>query len=72
MNSDIVYILCFIIVILNCIIFKKKTFPKYINAVEFKLIYLLSLLVIINYDLYIGTFLGITYLSIMTKINELK
>jgi len=64
-NKDIVYIVCFILIIINCIIYSKNNIPTYTKSIIFKIIFLLCMLVISNYNLYIGTFLGITFLNII-------
>jgi len=63
-NKDIVYILCFILIIINCIIYNKNNIPLYTKTPLFKLIFLLCILIIANYNLYIATFLSITFLNL--------
>jgi len=63
-NKDIVYIVCFILIIINCIIYNKPNKPNYITHPLFKLIFIVCLTIVAHYSLYIGVFLGITFLTI--------
>ena len=62
-NKDIVYIVCFILIIINCILYK-KTNPLYINNPIFKILFLICTILLSYLNIYIGTFLGITFLTI--------
>jgi hypothetical protein len=62
-NKDIVYIVCFILIIINCILYK-KTKPVYINTPIFKILFLICTILLSYLNIYIGTFLGITFLTI--------
>ena len=63
-NKDIVYIICFIIIIINCLIYNSNKVPDFIDSPLFKAIYLGLILIIANINIYIGLFLGITFLSL--------
>ena len=63
-NKDIVYIVCFILIIINCIIYNNTERPIYINNPIFKLIFLICTTILAYLNIYIGTFLGITFLTI--------
>jgi hypothetical protein len=63
-NKDIVYIVCFILIIINCIIYTNHERPIYINNSIFKLIFLICTTILSYLNIYIGTFLGITFLTI--------
>ena len=65
-NKDIVYIVSFILIIINCIVYNKQKLPYYKNYVIFKFIFLSCLTIILHYNIYIGFFLGITYVNIIT------
>ena len=63
-NKDIIYIVCFILIIINCIIYNKHELPIYINSPIFKLIFLICTTILSYLNIYIGVFLGITFLTI--------
>ena len=63
-NKDVVYIACFILIIINCLIYNSNELPEFIGSPLFKAIYLILILVIANINIYIGLFLGITFLSL--------
>ena len=63
-NKDIVYIVCFILIVINCLIYNSYDFPEFIDSPLFKAIYLVLTLIISNINIYIGLFLGITFLSL--------
>jgi hypothetical protein len=63
-NKDIVYIGCFILIVINCLIYNSNDLPEFIESPLFKAIYLVLILIIANINIYIGLFLGITFLSL--------
>jgi len=63
-NKDIVYIVCFILILINCILYNKQNKPIYINNPIFKLIFLFCIMILSYLNIYIATFLGITFLTI--------
>jgi hypothetical protein len=63
-NKDIVYIVCFFLIIINCLIYNSNNLPEFIESPLFKAIYLVLTLIISNINIYIGIFLGITFLSL--------
>jgi len=63
-NKDIVYIVCFILILINCIVYNKKTKPPYINNFLFKLVFLFCIMILSYLNIYISTFLGIIFLTI--------
>jgi len=63
-NKDIVYIVCFILILLNCILYNIKIRPKYIHNPIFKLLFLLYIMTLSNLNIYIATFFAITFLTI--------
>jgi len=65
-NKDIVYIVSFILIVINCIIYNKEKLPYYKNSILFKLIFLTCLTIMLHYNIYIGFFLSITYLNIIS------
>jgi len=67
MNKDIVYIVSLILIIINCIIYKKTVLPNYKNNIIFKLIFLLCITIVLHYNIYIGFILSTTYLIINNK-----
>ena len=67
--KDQTYIASFIIILLNVLLYKKRKLPPYTKKPFFQLIFLLSLLVILDYNNIIGFFLAMTYL-IINKINN--
>ena len=67
MNKDIVYIISLILIIINCIIYKKTILPKYKKNIIFKLILLLCIMIVLHYNIYIGFVLSTTYLIINNK-----
>ena len=67
--KDQTYIASFIIIVLNVILYKKEKLPSYTKKPLFQLIYLLCLLVILDYNNIIGFFIAMTYL-IINKINN--
>ena len=62
-NKDIVYIICFILIIVNCIIYNAEK-PVYVKHPIFKILFLVCTTILSYLNIYIGVFLGITYLSI--------
>ena len=66
-NKDIVYILSFILIIINCIIYNKQKLPNYTNSIIFKLLFVSCLTIVLHYNIYIGFFLGITYVNIINN-----
>jgi hypothetical protein len=63
-NKDIVYIVCFILILINCILYNKQKKPVYINNPIFKLLFLVCIMTLSYLNLYISTFLAITFLTI--------
>ena len=62
-NKDIVYVGCFILIIINYLIYNNDL-PEFIESPLFKAIYLVLTLIMANINIYIGLFLGITFLSL--------
>ena len=62
-NKDIVYIVCFILIVINCLIYNYNV-PEFLESNIFKLILLILILIMANKNIYIGFFLGITFLSL--------
>ena len=62
-NKDIVYIVCFILIVINCLIYKYDV-PDFLESNIFKLILLILTVIMANKNIYIGFFLGITFLSL--------
>jgi len=62
-NKDIVYIVCFILIVINCLIYNYDV-PEFLESNIFKLILLILILIMANKNIYIGFFLGITFLSL--------
>ena len=62
-NKDIVYIVCFLLIVINCLIYNYDV-PEFFESNIFKLILLILLLIVANKNIYIGFFLGITFLSL--------
>ena len=62
-NKDIVYIVCFILIVINCLIYTYDI-PEFLESNIFKLILLILILIMANKNIYIGFFLGITFLSL--------
>jgi hypothetical protein len=67
-NKDIVYIVSFILIILNCIILNNNNRPFYTKHPLFHFIFMLCLVVILEYNIYIGFFVTVTYLNINSII----
>ena len=62
-NKDIVYIVCFILIVINCLVYTYDV-PEFLESNIFKLILLVLILIMANQNIYIGFFLGITFLSL--------
>ena len=62
-NKDIVYIVCFILIVINCLIYNYDV-PEFLESNIFKLILLILIFKNSNKNIYIGFFLGITFLSL--------
>lgn len=62
-NKDIVYIVCFILIVINCLIYNYDV-PEFLESNICKLILLVLILIMANRNIYIGFFLGITFLSL--------
>lgn len=66
-NKDFIYLICFLIIICNTIIYNKNELPRYSYSKTFRIL-LLSLCVFIIFEnIYIGLFLAMTYLIINDK-----
>ena len=63
-NKDIVYIVCFILILINSILYNKQQKPIYVNNPIFKLVFLLCIMILSYLNIYIATFLAITFLTI--------
>ena len=63
-NKDIVYIFSFLLIILNLVIYNKDVPDYFKNNIVFKLIFLLLILYLAHINIYLGVFLGITFLSL--------
>lgn len=63
-NKDIVYIFSFLLIIVNLLIYKNDTPEYFKNNVLFKLIFLMCILYLSHINIYLGVFLGITFLSL--------
>jgi hypothetical protein len=62
-NKDIVYIVCFILIVINCLVYTYDV-PEFLESNIFKLILLILTVIMANKNIYIGFFLGITFLSL--------
>ena len=62
-NKDIVYIVCFLLIVINCLLYNYEV-PVFLESNIFKLILLILILIMANKNIYIGFFLGITFLSL--------
>jgi len=62
-NKDIVYIVCFLLIVINCLIYNYDV-PEFLESTIFKLILLILILIMAHKNIYIGFFLGITFLSL--------
>jgi len=63
-NKDIVYIVSFGLIIFNSIILNNKKIPFYTKHPLFHIIFMLCLVIILEYNIYIGFFVAVTYLNI--------
>lgn len=66
-NKDVVYIVSFILIIINSIIYNITNIPTYTNTIMFKLIFLICTTIILHYNIYIVFFLCITYLNVISN-----
>jgi hypothetical protein len=66
-NKDFTYIAIFIIIILSSIISQKKQLPEYVDNYLFDTIFLVSILILLSVNVYIGVFVTYTYLLIKIK-----
>ena len=64
MNKDIIYIVSLLLIIINYILYNKTNLPLYIHHPIFKLIFMICLVVILEYNIYIGFFIAMSYLII--------
>lgn len=64
MNKDIIYIVSLLLIIINYILYNKTSLPVYIHHPIFKLIFMICLVVILEYNIYIGFFIAMSYLII--------
>jgi len=62
-NKDVVYIVSLILIIINCIIYDKEL-PNYTKTIYFHILFLICTLAILHENIYLGFFLGVTYLNI--------
>jgi len=62
-NKDIVYIVCFLLIVINSLIYNNDI-PEFLESNIFKLILLVLTVIMANKNIYIGFFLGITFLSL--------
>ena len=62
-NKDIVYIVCFLLIVINSLIYNNDI-PDFLESNIFKLILLVLTVIMANKNIYIGFFLGITFLSL--------
>jgi hypothetical protein len=63
-NKDIVYIFSFLLIIINLLIYKREVPEYFKNNIVFKLIFLIWILYLAHINIYLGVFLGITFLSL--------
>ena len=68
-NRDIVYIVSFVLILVNLVLINKdeKRMPLYTKSPIFHLIYMICLVVSLKKNIYIGFFVGLTYLNIIRK-----
>lgn len=64
MNKDIVYIVSLLLIIINYILYNKKTLPLYVDSPIFKIIFMICITLILEYNIYIGFFIVMSYLII--------
>ena len=67
MNKDLVYLISFILIIINTIIVNKKEIPLYTKTILFRLVFMICLVVVLNYNIFIGFFVALSYLLINNK-----
>jgi hypothetical protein len=67
MNKDLVYLISFILIIINTIIVNKKQIPLYTKTILFRLVFMICLVVVLNYNIFIGFFVALSYLLINNK-----
>ena len=64
MNKDIIYIVSLLLIIINYILYNKNNLPVYIHNPIFKLIFMTCLIIVLEYNIYIGFFIAMSYLII--------
>ena len=67
MNKDFVYLISFILIIINTIIVNKKQIPLYTKTILFRLVFMICLVIVLNYNIFIGFFVALSYLLINNK-----
>ena len=67
MNKDLVYLISFILIIINTIIVNKKQLPLYTKTILFRLVFMICLVIVLEYNIFIGFFVALSYLLINNK-----
>jgi len=67
MNKDLVYLISLILIIINTIIVNKKSLPVYTKTILFRIVFLICFMIILKYNIFIGFFVGLSYLFINNK-----
>lgn len=67
MNKDLVYLISFILIIINTIIVNKKQLPLYTKTILFRIVFMICLVIVLEYNIFIGFFLALSYLLINNK-----
>ena len=67
MNKDLVYLISFILIIINTLIVNKKQLPLYTKTKLFRFVFLICLVIVLEYNIFIGFFVALSYLLINNK-----